>query len=386
MAKAPRRDNSKGPAVAFLPWVRTAKIRKVGGLRLIPYETGVLPGDLPGVRQRDLDGILRVYADRPRKRVERATILELGSWRSGEDAFRILPKLFRARDFLCFCALSARWLFQGHAGYCNSHNYELIVQRFQPGSVSSVAFRTRRRDGGSNILWGANEFAFHRPLHVAADQRIEFDESLLRALMRLPKSHAWVHEAIVEFNAANTDSADVPMHVEVVMMKSAFEWLLHIDHDAKKFIKAIVGHLAPKAPGTHPSGPLTASWLAKAPKAGVIEAWAREFCIVRNMSAHGGRRGPRQVWSQEAHLAFASVMFPLLAKKVLADERRYRLTEGDRLDLSVLDRLLVHDPMRARKGGLDRHPWTEIRQDVRLHTALEQTYDWVLSRSQAVQI
>ena len=360
-------------AVAFLPWVRVDEIHRVGGLRLIPYKRGLLPGDMQGVRQRELDAVLSAYADRPRKRVERATLLEVGSWKSGQDASRALPKLFRARDFLCTSALAARKLFHGHSGYCNAHHYELVVQAFNAGQAKSVAFTTRRRDGSSTVLWGANEFAFHRPLHVTSDQRAEFDASLLRALMQIPVSEGWIHEAIVEFNAANTDSSDVPRHVEVVLMKSAFDWLLQIDYRAKNFIKAIVRHLVP--PGsTPPTGPLTARWLARPRKGGVLEAWAEEFCNLRNLSAHGGDRGPNFVWSREAHLVFAATVFPLLLKKILADRQWYALTDRDKLGISLLDRFVAFDPLKATSRGHGTHPWLKISSDAQLRAALERAW------------
>jgi hypothetical protein len=369
------RDTTKRPAVAFLPWLQIAGPQKVAGLRLIPYQRSVLPGNLPGIRQRDLDAILSAYAGRPSKRLERATLLEVDTWNTGQDVARALPKLFRARDFLCFSALAARRLFGGHLGYCNSHEYELVVQAFTPGDIKSVAFTTRRRDGGRHVLWGSNEFAFHRPLHVADSRSIVFDQPLLRTLMRLRRSESWIHEAILEFNAANTDSSDVPVHVEVVMMKSAFDWLLQIDHHASNFINAIVGHMVPSGPVARPSGPLIDVWLAKPRAGGVIEAWAREFCVLRNLSAHGGNKGPKLVWSREAHLVFASVLFPLLLKKILADHGWYTLPAREKLRLSILNKFLAHDPMKPRRSGLDKHPWNELAQDAKLRVALESAFD-----------
>ena len=370
MAAKPRRNPSR-PAVAFLPWVAIDQPRRIGPVRLIPYQHAATPGDLPSVTQAALDAVLGAYADRPRKALAKATLLEVGKWRSGDDASRALASLFRARDFLRIAALSKRRLFQGHFGYCNTHNYELVVQAFDPQNLDSIALRTRRRDGGDGILWGANEFAFHRPLHVTNDLKAVVDEPLLRALMRIPRSEGWLHEAVIQFNAANTDSSDVPVHAEVVMTKSAFEWLLRIDHEAKNFIKAVLQELQPAAPPPVPSGPLTPQWLVKSPPGGVLEAWAREFCIVRNMAAHAGKQGPKLVWSSESHLAFASLLFPLLLKKVLADLGRYKLTGPDRLHLSVIREYLCHEPFDGKRRALGKHPWTKILDDALLSAAIE---------------
>lgn len=72
-------------------------------------------------------------------------------------------------------------------------------------------------------LWGTDDFAFYRSLHVASIERVKLDESLLVALQAADSKDQLPHAAIVEFNLANTDSSDVPQHTEVVMTKSAFE-------------------------------------------------------------------------------------------------------------------------------------------------------------------
>ena len=55
---------------------------------------------------------------------------------------------------------------------------------------------------------------------------MSFDRGLAETLIAAAPRGSNLFEALVEFNAANTDSPDVPEHVEVVMVKSAFEFLL----------------------------------------------------------------------------------------------------------------------------------------------------------------
>ena len=74
------------PALAFLPWITVYEPIEVGQIRLLPYERGQLPGNLPGVTQDEIDRVLAPYADLPNKPVERATLFEWGDWRSGGDA------------------------------------------------------------------------------------------------------------------------------------------------------------------------------------------------------------------------------------------------------------------------------------------------------------
>jgi hypothetical protein len=215
-------------AIAFFPWAYVEEPMILGPLRLLPYRKGKLHGVLPNVKQADIAGVLGAYSNRPNRPVERATLLEFADWQAGMPlSEELASELFRIRNLIAFSALSKRRLFRGHSGYCNSHTYSLVLQRFNPGGTGTFAFDTRRRDGATSHMWGSDEFAFHRPNHVDYNPKIALDEKLLTALLSLPTPHR-AYEAIVEFNAANTDSSDVPCHVEVVMCKSAFEWLLKI--------------------------------------------------------------------------------------------------------------------------------------------------------------
>jgi hypothetical protein len=46
-------------------------------------------------------------------------------------------------------------------------------------------------------------------------------------------------DAIIDFNRANTDSQDVPTHTEVVMTKSAFEFLLGIGEKKDELVRPL---------------------------------------------------------------------------------------------------------------------------------------------------
>lgn len=349
-------------AIAFFPWAYIDEPRTIGPLRLIPYEKGSLPGDQPNVAQADLDGVFAAYANRPNSPVERGAMLELGEWMSGQDAAQAtVSALFRARNIVAFSALSQRRLFGQHLGYCNYDAYTLVVQRYLPGETGTFAFDTRRRDGRTNQLWGSDEFAFHRPNHVDGNSRMSLDEPLLTALLELPADHR-AYEAIVEFCSANTDSRDVPEHVELVMCKSALEWLFGIGSNAKALVDAIAQLLSgiEALPAT---GPLLDKWKARWPdETRPLHAWAKDFCAVRGTSAHGqSRERTHFVWQDHQHLAFLALLFPLLVKKVLADEGRMQLDAFDLERLRRLDSFLASDPFfHDWRNHKTSHPWEAI--------------------------
>jgi len=348
--------------VAFLPWVEIDEPLTVGPLQLLPYLRGSLPGDLPNATQSDIDGVLNAYANRPRSKIKKATILELGQWQTGMDAQNVVPTLFRARDALAFAALAHRKLFRQHFGYCNYDTYTLVIQRYSPGYAGTFAFTTRRRDGGINHLWSSDDFAFHRPNHVDPHARLSVDQPLLAALLSLSDSSPLL-EAVIEFNCANTDSPDVPGHVEVIMMKSAFEWLLQIGEQANEFVAALNRCLDDIPPADPLNGPLKAQWEKFRPKAErPLEAWAREFCDLRGASAHGKSRvAPRFIWAAHTHLALASFLFPLVFKKVAAATGLLKLDDYDVERLRRIDGYLLHDPFMFDWMAEDStHPWVEI--------------------------
>jgi hypothetical protein len=350
-------------AVAFFPWVTGDVPITIGPLRLLPYRRGKLPGDMVHVTQVDIDGVLSAYANRPRVEIKKATILEFDKWQTGMDVLDVVPALFRARNIIAFAALSCRQLFRQHLGYCNYDTYSLVVQGYKPGDAGTFSFSTRRRDGGTNQLWSSNMFAFHRPNHVEMTARMELDQSLLAALLAMQELPSSLLEALIEFNCANTDSPDVPEHVEIVMVKSSFEWLFEINDKVDSFVSALNNVLRDLECFDQLDGPLKAQWKKKLPKAArPLEAWAREFCDVRGAAAHGKpKTAARFIWSPRMHLAFASILFPLLFKKVLATKGFMKLDDFDVERLKRIDAYVLHSPFDFDWSVPDAtHPWVEI--------------------------
>ena len=349
-------------AIAFFPWVRIDEPIEVGMIRLLPYERLAKPGNLPLVSQEEIDNVLSAYAIRPGKPIEHATLLEFSDWHIGIDASNRVVDLFRARNAIAFSALSIRKLFRGHFGYCNYDTYALVVQRFQSNSAGTFAFSTRRRDGGTSQLWSSDEYAFHQPHHVTGSARIALDYPLLKAMLNLGKTHEYLYEAAVEFCCANTDSSDVPEHIEIVMIKSAFEWLLGIGEkvdDFSNFLLDLIHNIEP--PPT--SGPMKEVWELCRPRASrPLDAWAREFCAIRGASAHGQQRSGRHfAWEPHVHLAFSSLLFPLAFKKVLAREGLLEMDTYDEARLNSIEQYLMHDPFKFDcEEGNAWHPWAEI--------------------------
>ncbi|XOF32546.1 MAG: hypothetical protein ACL93V_10980 [Candidatus Electrothrix sp. YB6] len=171
-------------------------------------------------------------------------------------------------------------------------------------------------------------------------------------------------EAIEEFVLANTDSPNVPEHVELIMIKSAFERLFKIDQHSGNFCRAIKAKLeAVKAPDIEHTE-YEAAWHAKRSKsARLIECWAKEFCDMRGVSAHGVKRTntSRFMWSEFYHLAFASILFPLLIEHELSVLGVIAQSEEAVEKLRHIELYLATNPDYSElEAEYQKHPWHEI--------------------------
>jgi hypothetical protein len=90
---------------------------------------------------------------------------------------------FARANFWRFTGLAGRKLFRGE-GCCGFYNFAFYIQNYVAGNTRHLSFDTRRRDGGANYTWGADEFAFLKPLHVDENARPAIDFDFFAALLQ----------------------------------------------------------------------------------------------------------------------------------------------------------------------------------------------------------
>ena len=352
-------------ALAFFPWVKITEPKEVGPIQLYPWKNSQILNDLPHASIGDIDSVLGAYANRPGHPICDATLLEYDQWQTGTDVENWVGRLFRARELIGFTALSHRSLFIQDLNYCNYDTYQLVVQKYEEGHGGNFNFTTRQRDGSRSFLWSSDEPAFHRPYHVRHRQVMALDTQLLLTLAVGDKIPEHIFRSITDFNLSNTDSPDIPEHIELVMMKSAFESLFDIKQRRNDFVRELVKVLKKFPPCDVPETPLPSLWNKKGPDSTrLIECWANEFCDLRGVAAHGGgNKTNRFVWPEFWHLAFASILFPLLLKARLNENEKiiFELSGLDEQRLKRVERYLAIDPDSVVKGAdRARHPWAEI--------------------------
>jgi hypothetical protein len=168
-------------------------------------------------------------------------------------------------------------------------------------------------------------------------------------------------------------------------MKSAFESLFKINQQKDTFIKALkdllIGFPSEETQNTE----LAQLWMEKRPKSdSLISCWAAEFCDLRGFAAHGNnQKTDRFVWPEFWHLAFASILFPLLVKASLAKLGYLEMKEIDREHLKFIEHYLAIDPnLEVNTAVGISHPWLSIESrmqdsllDKYLHESIGQFLD-----------
>jgi hypothetical protein len=346
----------------------------------LPYCRGKKPGSIGGATQADIDQVLGNYADHGRlptsslgTPVANATIVH---WVADGEKSTIsqeeISKRMKFGQWLILAGLSER-RYGSHMRYCNSDGLTLMGQHYASGQAGAVSFDTRRRDGVSKRVLSATYGRpyFLRPINVSDPLVVEFDIPLLKALMNINDVDLEnrIYDSVVMFNRANTDASEVPDHAEMVMLRAAFETLLNTSHETSDLVAKINTHFATAlaAPIWSNGTFIKEIWLArwtntkqrkiKRP----LDAWIHDFCNARNNSAHGSASGskyPPSIWSIRNHLMFASWLFPLMVKGVVAEHGVYTLSDEDKDCRSDFEQFFAED---ISKPNADSSlPWNVV--------------------------
>lgn len=355
--------------LVFFPWLRLEQSIAAGEFMLVPYERGSAPAGQGTPLQDVLDAVTEPYVERAGNSIHHATLVQVGEGDLARDLDeRERHAVFRFSELLTVSGLSCRKFF-GVAGldYWNRDHFSVVVQKFTDPR-SGVAVQTRRRDGSTTSHCVGESYRVQKPEHVHVPWRVCIDESLLQALLRAQDLEVWdsLWEALVQFDLANTDSAEITEQVETVLLTSALERLLGCDHGKEDALaERFVSTLAPTndlVPGTcaRLSGPEVTSRFKKSTT--IRDMWIRDFFRLRGDLAHGRIAAPYPaVWSLSDHLLLASFVFPLLLKAVLAREGLYALNEEDPFWIDAFEPLAREEHF----GPLDPeapsdHPWNRV--------------------------
>src|SRR5918997_954773 len=209
--------------LAFFPWLRLKESIVVGEFELVPYLRGHQPAGRGTQLQGTLDRVLApyYYGDQP---IVSATLVRVDKTEFTRDfTEEDRAALFALSELLATSGLAAREYF-AYGGYQNRDNFRLVIQAFA-ASDGGAAITSRRRDGSTTNYWPEGSYRVQKPEHIPLDGTNCLDRPLLEALVRARDSDQWerIYEALLSFNLANTDNAEMSEHIEVVLFTGAFE-------------------------------------------------------------------------------------------------------------------------------------------------------------------
>jgi hypothetical protein len=355
----------------FMPWCPIDKAYELAGIRILPYRRGEPLEGLDELQQSRVDAIMGMYKTIEGKPIHSAAVLCF----AGKAPIDELSEAEKEQAFdefaylACFSGLARREFFASTGSYCNRDCFTLYGQEFGPTDFGVLSWR--RRQARSYGTWRMNKITFSAPMHCDAVHEVTIDATLLEGLGKhqaQSPSNEWDRwrSSISCFNQANTDSENISLQVEWVLMVGAFQRLLKATHKDKDVARRFCDIVVPST-----SLASSASQRRSTPWASSQEPlryeWMREFYQIRNDFAHGKlNTGQPTVWSPGEHIVLSAIAFPLLVKCLLKAEGRYILTNIDRQEIDCFEKLAdTKDFLELpadNQSSLDTH-WIRCRQD-----------------------
>ena len=370
--------------LAFFPWLKIEQKIELSDFKLVPFERGKFPGPAKSELQNTCDKILEsyIFIDNKdisvvNKPIEKCTLILL------KDK-QILEKftedereyLFFISHMITFAGLSKRKYFGlRHFKYCNSANFEFYIQSLKE-DLESIAYIQRRRDIAHINYENRKAYKVKMPHSVNYSFCFELDIPLLKTLLKVKNGLKEKYfEAIFNFNIANTDADLIPSHMEVVMIASAFQRILDckggtedelainfldIFHPFQNFdVKKSIRVKRTKYEGKDIT---------------LKEVWLRDFYQLRGNYAHGKNyyaHGKKmKLWTTDEHLLLSSYVFPLAVKCQLQKDRLYTLTESDKSNINVFEKLADTNLFKKQNGisSSESSEWDRIRTQERIRS------------------
>lgn len=363
-----------------LPWLKLRSPVTVLEVCFTPYADDKAPVQFKPFAG-DIGRVLSSYRD-----VEGNPITEcvLG-FIQNEDPCKELDRAEASRvneavQLLAFCGLTTNEYFTQVGYYANSSAFQVVFQRFTPGS-EWIALTIRRRDG--ETLSGGykhGEVKFSIPVQSAHLEPAHMDIALLEALdqcFRAPDALTRrLLQAISLYNQAHTDSDAILPEREVILLASAFEQLFADCNGAEdlacKVSTLLESYGAVRVRDSVRAGPiqLTKGREPQEQAWFLHRKWAQELYHLRNDFTHGNDPARRSWgWSVPEHLVMGSFVFPLLVKVLLAQASRYSLLGNDIDRLQVIDLLLNETDWATDSGNHSK--WSETIQKHKTDRTLE---------------
>jgi hypothetical protein len=391
------------PMLAFMPWLRLRVPVSAAGISAFPLVAGSEVPQPSEVDAETVRAVLAQYMVAPQRALHSATVLMLEGKPFGADFNEEeRDRLFEFGKHLAVAGMAPR-RFDGSIvdHYTATGHYQVIVQAFRAPFTGSTSMSHRRKDGGTNVTYGATDVRFWIPDYLVSQGEPQLDLRLFEALGNLRALRAdlggEIEAACTQYLLANSDSPDVSLDVLSIATYAALERISSSSHqlghvqarlakllsvvDASPFAGRLRPYFAPQMP---------------APAGKVLKEWIQALYVLRSALAHGKVVPSVGRWSQHEHLLVGAFIFPLTLKCLLQREGLYNLSDDDVAAVLGLEGLLASAPFfatapagyenelerRERSGWLRQlEVIAEARLELYLQQSAERAYHEITSRS-----
>jgi hypothetical protein len=354
----------------FMPWCQIDKDYDLDCIRILPYRRGERLVGLDDLQQSRVDAIMGMYKTIEGKPIYSAAVVCLPD-KAPIDELSEAEKeqVFEFADLICFSGLARREFFASAGTYCNKDCFALYGQEFTPTNFGALSWR--RRQGRCASVWPMREVCFSIPINCCALHEVTIDPNVLESLAKhrtqsSPEEWSRWESSISCFNQGNTDSDNIRLQVELVLMVGAFQELLNVGDNAKYVARRFSDIISPCTPlATSASQRGSTRWPSS--QEPLRYEWMREFHRIRNDFAHGKLSMVQTpVWTPIEHMVLGAIAYPLLVKYLLKVAGRYTLTNVDRREIDCIEKLAdTKDFLELpadHQSSLDTH-WMRCQRD-----------------------
>lgn len=332
--------------LVFFPWLKIRHDVDLGDYSLVPYARKEKPFGKGTQQQDECDGVLEPYYEAAKRPVDEAAILIVKAKPNLETLTdRDASECFIMRDVLSCAGIATREYYGFGFNYWNDAHFNIVIQNYADprGSISTTI---RRRDGQTTSHITRDAYHVYIPAQVAANRHVKVDAEIVAGLLKAKldkKNWGDYHSAINNFVRANSDDDRVPTQQEAVMLIGAYQRLLRCgesgkeDKLAEEFMKIMDSHATITC---QTSKKLQGTKYQIKSQMKLVEAWIRDFYLLRNEYAHGKTSSKKEFgWYGAEHLLLGSYLFPMLLKERLRQDE-YNSSGAREIDLKVFEALI----------------------------------------------
>jgi len=365
-----------------LPWVKLPHPVRLGSLSFVPVEieqVASVVGDELAARAAT---ILQTHIDQQGRPIEACTlIVKAGSKDRWNVSRRSWSTVHRASAVLAMACLSEQEFMRGHfAAHLNATMFRPVS--FAISSRNDHMALSYPRRGGSLLAGGlrASQVKFQQPYQIEGTQCDVVNGRLANGLLKALRTPSLSHlsEALEIFLLGHGETPDLDQQTCVMLSAMAFEKLLNANKKGQVALE-----VSEKLAALWRNFPCIAvknahrvnadpKFAQKQQDWPLRQKWVKELYESRSAFVHRGRSPELSSnWAPWQHMVIAAFAFGHSLKLLLEDAGLYRLTDIDRSDCSVFDKLLDSDWGR----GPEREPeWSKIISRERTARAFDR--DW----------